>query len=214
MPSPDFNLRRLIRNAASGHDLTAGIGAIAADVATDVAGLVPDEHLRQALREALPLLVREVLTENRPRGPVGGGSSYHPVTPSRPGSGSTNPAVATPFNTPVPAGVGVSPPQSPRQVTGGGAPSPKYSGAKPGSQIRDAWQRHLKALYPVESGNSKQLGDCTYDDLWFIAGQRDQQADDLKASARGFRKLAALLTDQHAATVRDLPAADLMQALG
>jgi hypothetical protein len=80
--------------------------------------------------------------------------------------------------------------------------------------IRDGWQDHLRARYSVERGEWKFLGECTYEDLQFIAARLDRQAEMHASKARGMRSLAAALTDHDAETVRDLPPAFLMTALG
>lgn len=94
------------------------------------------------------------------------------------------------------------------------------TGPAPGSAkvdaIRDGWQRSLRARYSTGPGaeDFKFLGECTYDDLQYIAGQLDQQAERYASKARGLRTLARALTEHKAATVRDLPAETLMTSLG
>jgi hypothetical protein len=80
--------------------------------------------------------------------------------------------------------------------------------------IRDGWQEHLRARYSTEGGVYKFLGECTYEDLQFIAGRLDHQAETYRSKAAGMRVLASMLTDHEVATVRDLPAERLMVALG
>ena len=79
--------------------------------------------------------------------------------------------------------------------------------------IRDGWQESLRARYATADGH-KFLGECTYDDLMYIAGELDRQAEARASKARGLRSLAYALTEHDAATVRDLPAETLMVALG
>lgn len=178
----EFSLRTLIRDVADSTPFT-DLSFITAEVLCRV----PDEHLREALSQALPRLVREVATENRPRGPIARPSdSPPPPAPSAPPA-----AKAVPV----------------------GGPSPQYSGNRKGAEIRDAWQKVLEAPYGTASGQ-KRLGDCTYDDLQFMATGLDKQAADYAARARGFRELAALLTDHEAPILRELPAEVLMNALG
>ncbi len=104
-------------------------------------------------------------------------------------------------------------------TTGYGSPQqqPAISAPRGGSMkvtaIRDGWQEHLHARYSVSEGY-KFLGECTYEDLQFIAGRLDRQAEMHASKARGMRSLAALLTEHDAKTVRDLPAATLMLTLG
>jgi hypothetical protein len=98
------------------------------------------------------------------------------------------------------------------------SPSPAISAPSRGSMkvaaIRDGWQDHLRARYAVDGGEWKFLGECTYDDLHFIAQRLDHQAEMHASKARGMRSLAAALTEHEAQTVRDLPPAFLMTALG
>jgi hypothetical protein len=60
----------------------------------------------------------------------------------------------------------------------------------------------------------KFLGECTYEDLQFIAGRLDRQAEMHRSKAAGMRSLAAAMTEHDVATVRDLPAELLMNSLG
>lgn len=98
------------------------------------------------------------------------------------------------------------------------SPSPAINTPSKGSTkvsgIRDGWQEHLRARYATDGGTWKFLGECTYEDLQFIAARLDKQAEAHASKARGMRSLAAALTDHDAATVRDLPSAFLMTALG
>lgn len=104
-------------------------------------------------------------------------------------------------------------------TTGHGRPSqsPAISTPSRGSvkvaAIRDGWQESLRARYATAEGH-KFLGECTYEDLQFIAGRLDHQAEAYASKARGLRSLARALTEHEAATVRDLPAQLLMVSLG
>jgi hypothetical protein len=80
--------------------------------------------------------------------------------------------------------------------------------------IRDGWQRHLRARYSVGGGQLERLGDCTRDQLIFIASHLDAKAEMNASKARGMRSLAAALTEQGVERVKDLPAELLMNSLG
>lgn len=174
----EIQVRGVIREVSVDMDINDPAAIIEA-----VVDRIPPHLLREALRQALPPLIRDVLTEHRPRGPLA-----RPL-PSRSGGGAQ------------------------RRLVGGGAPSPHLSGSRKGSEIRDAWQKVLEAPYSTASGH-KRLGDCGYDDLQYMAKQLDVLAERNARRARGFREMAALLTDHSAPTVRNLPAEVLVQALG
>lgn len=80
--------------------------------------------------------------------------------------------------------------------------------------IREGWQKQLRSRVHVGDRVWKTLGDCGYDDLQAAAAEREQNAARNAAWARYYRRLAGLLTEHDAATVRDLPAEVLMPALG
>ncbi len=90
---------------------------------------------------------------------------------------------------------------------------PQLTSTRKGDEIRNAWQRTLDAPYAAEH-ETKRLGDCDYEDLYFIAYKLDKLAEDNQRRARGFREIAHLLTEHNAETVRKLPATVLMNALG
>lgn len=80
--------------------------------------------------------------------------------------------------------------------------------------IRDGWQKKLRARYHIGDGAYEFLGDCTAENLIFIATDLDEQAARKQARARGFRRLAEALDEHGAERVRDLPAELLMNSLG
>ena len=184
-PMPTFseteiNIRRVIRDTAA--DLDGIDFAVIADAVVD---RVPPHLMREALRQALPLLVRDVMADYRPRSITRSTRAPQPQTGPRRVLGSGAPS-----------------------------PSPTLSGSRKGSEIRDAWQRVLEAPYSIAPGRQKRLGDCGYDDLQYVAEQLDVLAERNRRRAAGFRELAALLTDHDRSIVRDLPADVLIQALG
>lgn len=80
--------------------------------------------------------------------------------------------------------------------------------------IRDGWQRKLRARYHVGEGAYEFLGECTAENLIFIATDLDEQAARKQARARGFRRLAEALETNGVERVKDLPAELLMNSLG
>lgn len=193
-----FNLRALIREA-----MATAPYANPGQLAAEVAERIPENKVREALDQALRFFVRQVMSEERPHGPIAQPSRV-PASVTRPSGGSGAVPLPTftppqPDNTPVPQNVG--------------GPQAKYTGSRKGAEIRDGWQKVLDAKYSTPDG-WKSLGDCTYDDLQGMAAYLDKQADQKKARARGWRELAALMTEHEAQILRDLPAEVLMNALG
>jgi hypothetical protein len=188
----DFNLRAIIREAM-GTAPYANPGQIAAVVSKRI----PKDKVQEALDQSLRFFVRQVMSEERPHGPISG--------PSRVGAGSPGSAV------------GATQPSGGTE-TSAADPKPngsqsKFTGSRKGSEIRDAWQAVLESKYSTGDG-WKSLGDCTYDDLQGMASFLDKQADQKQARARGWRELAALMTDYDVQILRDLPAEVLMKTLG
>lgn len=66
----------------------------------------------------------------------------------------------------------------------------------------------LRALVHVGGGANKHLGDCTYEDLLFAAGERREHARRNAAKADQFEALANRLRASGFTCVADLPAAD------
>ncbi|WP_141576187.1 hypothetical protein [Actinomadura sp. WMMA1423] len=220
----EFSLRALVREVAEQWPLMPpGL------LAKKVAERIPEEHLRESVGQTMGLFVRQVMHEARPS--AAGKSMGHLSQPApRPAPA----PVAAPPPAPVPS---TSPAAAPRPSSPAGAPAPALASgqgspaaqpsptptlaaAKPrvvssrkGAEIRDGWQRHLDAEYPVQAGY-KKLGDCTYEDLYFLAAERDKQAESLKAHGRYFRGLAGLLVDHDVKTLRELPVEVQMQAVG
>lgn len=199
MSEDRFNLRDVIRSIIASNSKIWPIDEVVIEVVDTLDG----DDLREALRQALPCLVREILAEHRPQGRIGlpthnvtgrrevrPPAAHHPVGRSRSITGSSrgsfdNVTSTTPMN-----------------------------GSRKGNEIRDAWQRVLDARYAVAGGDHKRLGDCTYNDLFFMANQLDVQSADLQSRARGFRELAMLINDYDVSTLRELPAEVLMNTLG
>jgi hypothetical protein len=92
---------------------------------------------------------------------------------------------------------------------GGNANSGKSSKV---AAIRAAYRRLLEAPYDTATGQ-KYLGDCTAEDLIFIADGLEEQARQNMAKASGFRGLSVVLGERGVARLRDLPDDVLVQHL-
>lgn len=95
-----------------------------------------------------------------------------------------------------------------------GVSAPVSSRSSKVAGIRDGWQRKLRARYHVGEGAYEFLGECTAENLIFIASDLDEQAARKQTRARGFRRLAEALGEHGADRVKDLPAELLMNSLG
>jgi len=190
MSDIDFNLRDVIRSIIATNSKVWPID----EVVVEVVDIIDGDDLREALRQALPCLIREILAEHRPQGRIGlparNVTGRHEI---RQPAARHRDYLESPFNRP---------------------PATQTNGSRKGSEIRNAWQRVLDAPYAVAGGDHKRLGDCTYEDLYWMAGQLDIQSSDLQSRARGFRELAMLINDHDVTTIRELPAEVLMNALG
>lgn len=100
-------------------------------------------------------------------------------------------------------------PQSPAAEDGVEVPrkKQKYIPSRKGQLIREWWQQVLRDR--VHCGPSaadwKLLGDCTFDDLMFAAGERRTQAERQLAKADQYSQLAQLVRDHRVKTVGALP---------
>lgn len=82
--------------------------------------------------------------------------------------------------------------------------------------IREAWAKVLSERVHVGPAPTdwKLFGDCTVDDLDFMAGEREQIAEANHVKAEQYRKVRKLLVEHGASTVRDLPSRVLDDAFG
>ncbi len=164
-----FSLRQLVREVAETTNL-----ADPGEIADEVAGRVPDEHLRAAFTEMLRGFVRGVLGDER-----------------------TFPRLPQPRETPE---VPIRPVARSRKVAG----------------IRAAWAKVLAERVHVgpDASDWKLFGDCTTDDLDFMAQEREQIAEANHVKAEQYRKVRKLLVEHSVDTVRDLPEKVLNDAFG
>lgn len=72
--------------------------------------------------------------------------------------------------------------------------------------IRDGWRRYLQDSVHVGDAVHLPLGQCTYADLTYAAGERQTLAARNLAAARRYESLAELLKRHDAERVADLPA--------
>lgn len=83
--------------------------------------------------------------------------------------------------------------------------SPQPRSAKV-SAIRDAWKRHLDSIrYTVQDGSVRRIGDMDRADVVFVAEQLEAIAKQNKLKSMSMRALAAAMSENDAARVRDLP---------
>jgi hypothetical protein len=82
-------------------------------------------------------------------------------------------------------------------------PAPKPARSPHQAAVRE-WVRVLRQPVAVEENVWKQFGECSADDLAFLAGDRRQNAADSIAAAERFEKYAAALDESGAETVADL----------
>lgn len=81
------------------------------------------------------------------------------------------------------------------------------------SSIRSGWQSQLQARYNVGHKTRKFFGDCTLDDLAFIAKHRREFAAANLRTADYVDSIAELMRQAGAETVRELPE-DVINTLG
>jgi hypothetical protein len=199
-------LKNLVRQSAKDPNMTV------AELAAKVLQELPEDKYHEALQEALPLFVRNVLMETRPSAdqlprPLGRGASdpvssplhvpfRQPVTHSHPVPKS--PAARTPL---APAGAHA---QS----------RPRTTGLSGGARIRDGWQKILDSDVVGAGGRRKKLRECTRADIDALAERLDKQAADTAERARGYRELARRMDEYGVTTIDDFDAVTKMQLFG
>ncbi len=81
----------------------------------------------------------------------------------------------------------------------------KPTGSRKVEGIRSAWAAWLRQRISVSPNEWKLLADCTAEDLEYSAGLNDRHAQANQARAEMKRRLAKLLEEHEAKTVKDLP---------
>jgi hypothetical protein len=95
---------------------------------------------------------------------------------------------------------------APPAPEGTAPPGPAGTSAKVRA-IRDAAPQWLRERVHVGSSRWKLLGDCTCEDLMFLARERVDNAERLKNRAKTYLDLAHLMEQHNVGLVADLPAA-------
>lgn len=196
----DFNLRHLVRevlNSSTVNDPHA--------IASDVLGQIDEADLRVALRECLPSLVREMIRSSR-NGGLLAGVSHSASSPS------TQPRLTLHAQSDV------------MTEQPGGAPRPVMKAAPAQRLVRSAKVAAIRASGPkwladrintaADPREWKRVGDCSFTDLMFAAGQRRDQAARTSAAAERFERLAELVRVHGVERVRDLPESVLSEVGG
>jgi hypothetical protein len=94
-------------------------------------------------------------------------------------------------------------------MQGLGAVSPVNSARS--ARVRGIRLAYLNAPYSVGSGRSKQLGDCTAEDLVYIARGLEVQGQKMLQKAEDMRRLALEVEERLVPVVRELPEDILMK---
>lgn len=192
-----YNLRAEVRHMLDSTSITDP-----GEIADKVLESMPDECLRDSLRETLRAYVRAVNAETRPSGvPASAVRSLLPAPATTP---AVRPAPVTRFTSPNE--------RTPSPV--GPTPAPKRTLSWRGVGIRNGWQRSLDARVHVGTGRHKMLRHCTYDDLQVAAAEREANAEKNARQARYYRSLASLVLEYDVKSFGDLPTEVLMVAVG
>lgn len=187
----DFSLRHLIREV-----LDASTMCDPHVIAPEVLRRIDKADLKAALGECLPSMVREMIRSSRSGGLLAGSPRLHAgpdrpeVMSERPGSGPVAPVGGKP----------VKKPGRSAKVAAIRASGPKWL----------ADRIHTSA----DPREWKRVGDCSFADLMFAAGQRREQAARTSAAAERLEVLAGLVRKHGVKRVRDLPASVLAEVGG
>lgn len=188
----------------------AALGTPRGEIAEAVAERLPEEWLREIVAQLLSRYVNDLLgaesenaspTKLTPFPQAAFSHAAPPVAPVR----ATYLPVVQPF---VPHS-----PAAPRPLPARANGHRPAVGNRKRAEIRQAWQRALDVTYSTPTG-SKHLGDCTADDLFYIAQEHTSQADRLRRMAAGWRELATVMNERGAYRLRDLPEDLLRTSLG
>ena len=184
MPSPTvlptFSIRSLIRE-----QIDASPEFSIADLSKTISERVPEDHLTDALAEALPSLIRDIVRSTR--------HDTISVPPSA--VEASEDGCVTPIDTPrrLPAHV-----SSPRVAA-----------------IREqAWQRQLRAIYSTPSGVMKRLSEFSAGELVALADEFHRQGVSNLTRERQTRLLASDMQDHECEHLSDLDAAIIAKRLG
>lgn len=189
----DFSLRHLVREVLAASTMNDPHA-----LAGEVLRRIPEDDYKTALQQCLSNLVREEIRSQR-----NGGFPTPPTPQGRRLTLHTNEEV----------------PQVMTEHPGGRPVSVRP--VKPGRSAKVAAIRASGPKWLTDRINTaadprewKRVGDCSFADLMFAAGQRRDQAARTSAAAERLERLAELLRAHGVERVRDLPASVLAQVGG
>jgi hypothetical protein len=195
---PAFNLRRLVREVL---DTTTMNDPHA--IAPEVLRRIDASDLRAALGECLPSLVREMIRSSRNGGFGGPVERMSVPSPS-------SPRLTLHAQTGTPEVMSEHPGSGPM------ASVRRSPAKKPGRSAKVAAIRASGPKWLADRINTaadprewKRVGDCSFAELMFAAGQRREQAARTSAVAERLEGLAELVRAHGVERVRDLPASVL-----
>lgn len=199
----DFNLRHLVREVLAASTMNDPHA-----LAGEVLRRIPKDDYKAALQQCLANMVREEIRSHRNGG-------LPPLAPAPSGPKSPPPPRLTLHRQP--QVMTESPGRVPRPVAAS-VPAPVRPPARSAkvAAIRASGPKWLEERYNVgaDPREWKRLGDCSFSDLMFAAGQRRDQAARTSAAAERLEALADLLRAHGVERVRDLPASVLASAGG
>lgn len=196
-----FSLRHLIREV-----LDSSTMSDPHDVAPEVLRRVDDEDLRAALRECLPSMVREMV-----HGSNRGVPRLSSVVPPQ-GQGAR---LTLHAQSDEPEVMGERPGVGP-MASVGRAPARKSGRSAKVAAIRASGPKWLadRIYTSADPREWKRVGDCSFAELMFAAGQRREQAARTSAAAERLEALAGLVRVHGVSRVRDLPESVLAEVGG
>lgn len=199
----DFSLRHLVREVL---DTTTMNDPHA--IAPEVLRRIDATDLRAALGECLPSLVREMIRSSR-NGGFGAPAGRAPTPPP------SSPRLTLHAGSDEPEVMSEHPGSGPLSSVGR-APAKKPGRSAKVAAIRASGPKWLtdRINTAADPREWKRVGDCSFADLMFAAGQRRDQAARTSAAAERLEHLAELLRANGVERVRDLPASVLAQVRG
>lgn len=200
----DFSLRQLVRDVLASSTL-----ADPHALATEVLRRIDDGDLRNALGQVLASMVREEIRASR-----NGGIPVLATGALRPNARQDGPRLTLHSQ---PQVMAEQPGGIPRPVVKA-APAPSVRPARSAkvAAIRASAPKWLSDRLNTGADPSewKRIGDCSFSDLMFAAGQRRDQAARTSAKAEHLERLAELLRVHGVDRVRDLPESLLAEVGG
>jgi len=203
----EFSLRHLIREVLDTSTMNDPHA-----IAAEVVGRIEDGDLRAALEQCLSHVVREEIRSSRNGG--------LPSVPSTLTTSSAHPSHQTaPRLT-----LHTQPEQAVMTEQPGGVPRPVVKAPPARLPVRSAKVAAIRESGPkwlrdrlntgADPREWKRIGDCSFTDLMFAAGQRREQAARTSAAAERLEALAELVRTHGVQRVRDLPASVLASVGG